>query len=105
MDKVEEYIEKQKPLQKKILKKLRKIILKNFPNIKEEWRWGVPVYGGKYYIAGMKERVHMGFSVKGMSEKELENFEGKGEYMRHIKIRSLDEIDEKKILKLMKMVK
>lgn len=106
MSKIEDYIAKQKSPQKEIILKLRKFILKSFPGIKEESRWGCIVYGdGKYYLAGMRERVHMGFSVQGMKKDELELFEGKGEYMRHIKIPSLKDIDEKKILELMKMVK
>jgi hypothetical protein len=36
-------------------------------------------------------------------QKERDCFQGKGK-MRHLKFRSLDEIDEKKIVKLLKMV-
>jgi len=44
---VKEYIEKQKSPQKEICKKLRKIILKTFPDTKEEMKLGVPWYEGK----------------------------------------------------------
>jgi hypothetical protein len=103
---VGKYIEKQKSPQKEIIKKVRRIIIKHFPGIKEESKWGVIAYaGGKYYLAGMKERVHLGFSISGLSEKELKLFEGGGKYMRHIKIPSLKDVDEKKIIRLMKLVK
>jgi hypothetical protein len=105
-NKVDEYMNKQKSLQKEICKRVRKIILKTFPSIKEEMKWGVPVYGdGKYYIGALKDNVNLGFSIKGLSKKQIELFEGGGKTMRHIKIFSLKDIDEKKIVKLLKVVK
>ena len=103
--KVEDYIEKQKSPQKEICQKLRKIILKTFPDIKEEMKMGVPWYEGKYYIVALKDHVNIGFSLKGLSKKEQELFEGSGKTMKHIKIYSLKEIDDEKIIKLLKVVK
>jgi hypothetical protein len=40
-----------------------------------------------------------------MLEKFQKELEGKGQYMRHRKFRSLDDIDEKLLVKLMKAVK
>ena len=103
---VSRYIEKQKSPQKEICGRLRKIIIKTFPKIKEEMRWGVPVYGeGKFYIGSLKDKVNLGFSIKGLSKKDTDLFEGGGKTMRHLKIFSLAEIDEKKIVKLLKLVK
>ncbi|MBU0527789.1 DUF1801 domain-containing protein [Candidatus Micrarchaeota archaeon] len=102
---VKEYIEKQKSPRKEILKRLRKIIKATFPKTKEEMRWGVPVFeDGKFYVVGLKDSVNLGFSVQGLTKKEMDNFQGKGKTMRHLKFKSLEEIDEKKIVKLMKMV-
>jgi len=103
--KVEDYIEKQKSPQKDICIRLRKIILNTFPDIKEEMKMGVPWYEGKYYIVALKDHVNIGFSLKGLSKKEQELFEGSGKTMRHIKIYSLKEIDDEKIIKLLKIVK
>jgi hypothetical protein len=104
--KVKEYIEEQPSPQKAIIKKLRKIILKAFPGIKEEMKWGAPVYaGGRYYLASLRDSVNIGFSIKGMSDEEMALFKGSGKMMRHIKIRTIKEIDEKRIVKLMKLVK
>ncbi len=103
--KVDKYIEKQKSPQKEICQKLRKIILKTVPNIKEELKWGTPWYEGKYYIVALKDHVNMGFAIGGLSKKSEKLLEGTGEYMRHIKIYSLKDIDEKKIIKLIKMTK
>ena len=102
---VTDYIEKQKLPQKEICKKLRNIILETFPDIKEEMKLGVPWYNGKYYIVALKDHVNLGFSLKGLSKEEIELFEGGGRTMKHIKIRSLNEIDENKIVKLLKVVK
>jgi hypothetical protein len=102
---VEKYIEKQKSPQREICHKLRTIILKTFPDIKEEMKMGVPWYEGKYYIVALKDHVNLGFSLKGLSKKEIELFEGGGKTMKHIKLYSLKEIDEKKIIKLMKLIK
>jgi hypothetical protein len=102
---VDAYIEEQKSLQREIVKRIRKIILKTFPNIKEEIYCGVPWYEGKYYIGALKDHVNLGFSIKDLSEEEKELFEGTGKTMKHIKIFSLNQIDEKKIMKLLKLVK
>lgn len=102
---VSEYIEKKKSPQKEILQQLRKIIKATFPKAKEEMRWGVPVFeDGKFYIVGLKDSVNLGFSVSGLNGKEMANFKGNGKLMRHLKFRSLDEIDEKKVVSLLKMV-
>jgi hypothetical protein len=103
--KVGDYVEKQKSPQKEICAKLREIILETFPDIKEEMKLGVPWYEDKYYIVALKNHVNLGFSLKGLSEKEIGLFEGGGKTMKHIKFRSLDEIDEKNIVELLNVVK
>jgi len=106
MDKqVDEYIKKQKSPQKEILKKVRKIFLKTLPNCEEKSAWGVIAFaGGKFYIAAMKNRLHVGFAITGLNKEEVDFFEGSGKTMRHIKIHSLEDIDEKKLVKLIKLV-
>lgn len=103
--KVDDYIEKQKSPQKEICQRLRNIILKTFPGIEEEIKLGVLWYEGKYYIVALKNYVNLGFSLKGLSSKEIGLFEGGGKTMKHIKIRSLEAIDEEKIVELLKVVK
>jgi putative endonuclease len=102
--KVQQYIEKQKSPQKEICLKLRQIILRTFPDTKEEMKWGVPAFsGGRFYLGVMKNQVNLGFSVSGLTLKQIALFEGSGKKMRHIKIRTLSDVDEKKIVKLLKM--
>ena len=104
-NKVTEYIQKQKSPQKEICQKLREIISSTFPNIKEKMKYGVPYYGEKYYIVALKTHVNLGFSIKDLTKEEIAVFEGSGKTTRHIKINTLEDIDEKKIIKLLKMVK
>lgn len=103
--KVKDYIENQEEFKIVLLKKSRKLILETIPNCKEEFNWGVPVYDdGKFYIAAMKTRVHIGFAITGLNKQEVEQFEGSGKTMRHIKIHSLEEFDQKKLSQLIKLV-
>ncbi len=102
---VSDYIKKQKSPQKQICNKLRKLILKTFPKINEQKKLGVAWYEGWFYIVGLKDSVNLGFSVKGLNKKDADNFKGKGKYMRHLKFKSLKEVDEKKIVKLLKLVR
>jgi hypothetical protein len=107
MDKqgVNEYIEKQKSPQKEIIQKVRKIFQKTLPTSEEKMLWGVITYSeGKFYIAAMKNRVHVGFAINGLSKDEISLFEGSGKTMRHIKIPALEDIDEKTLVNLIEMV-
>ena len=106
MDKqVNDYIEKQKSPQKEIIQKVRNIFLKTLPSCEEKKAWGVIVFaGGKFYIGAIKNRVHVGFAINGLNKEEIDLFEGSGKTMRHIKIHSLEDIDEKKLVKLIKLV-
>lgn len=100
-----EYLEKQKSPQKEIIKKLRKIISKTIPNSNEEKAGGVLAYGkGKFYLAGLKNSVNMGFSIVGLSKEEASLFKGQGKTMRHLKFSKLKDIGEKEIVKLLKLV-
>ena len=103
--KVEEYIDKQPLLQKEIILKVREIFIKTLPNCNEGFAWGVIVYAsGKFYIAAMKNRVHVGFAITGLSKEEIDMFEGSGKTMRHIKIFSVDDVQEACLVKMIDMV-
>ena len=103
--KVDEYIMKQESPQKEIIIEIRKIFQKTLKDHKEQFAWGVAVYGGgKFYIAAMKTRVHVGFAISGLSNDEIGMFEGSGKTMRHIKIHSFNDINEDRLVKLINMV-
>lgn len=104
-DEIKKYIEKQKSPQKEILEGVRKIFLKTIPECNEEMAWGVISFAEKkFYIAAIKEKVHVGFSINGLNKEEISQFEGSGKTMRHIKIKTLKDIDENKLEKLIKLV-
>ena len=104
-DDIQNYIEKQKSPQKEILQKVRVIFQKTLPNCEEKMHLGVITFAeGKFYIAAMKNRVHVGFAIKGLDKDEISLFEGNGKTMRHIKIPTLEDIEEKNLVKLIKLV-
>lgn len=103
---VDEYIAKQKSSQKEICEQLRQIIFNTFPGIKEEMKWGVPAYDhGKYYFVALKDHVNLGFSLKGLSAEEIALFEGSGKTMKHIKVHTLESLNEPELIRLMKLIK
>ncbi|HNP79611.1 MAG TPA: DUF1801 domain-containing protein [Candidatus Pacearchaeota archaeon] len=104
-EKIKQYIDKQKSTQKEIILALRKIFCETLKNYEEKFGWGVIVLSnGKFYIAAMKNKVHVGFSIVGLDKKDINVLEGSGKTMRHIKISDLKNIDEPKLKKLIKLV-
>lgn len=104
-DKVDDYIERQPSPQKEICEKLRSVILDAFPDIREEMKWGVPTYdGATFYIVALKDHVNLGFSVAGLSTEELKLFSGSGKTMKHLEIRTLNDIDEAHVGPLLHLV-
>lgn len=105
MNKVDEYINKQKSPQKEICQKLRRLIFDTLPGIEEEMKWGVPAYGnGRYYIVALKDHVNLGFSSKGLSKTDCDLFDGGGKTTKHLEISSPQDIDKKRIVALLKLV-
>jgi len=104
-EEVDQYINKFDGEKKAILKRLRNIILKTRSDLKEEMKMGVPWYSGLFYLVGLKDHVNMGFAFGGLLKKHQKELEGKGKYMRHIKFFSLKDIDEKKLIRLIKLTK
>jgi len=103
---VEKYLENQKSPQREIVQRLRNIILKTFPVIKEKLWMGVPWYEERYYIVALRDHVNLGFSVKGLTEQEKALFEGKGQMMR-ARARafySQKDVDEARVIKLLRLV-
>ncbi|MGZ8937548.1 MAG: DUF1801 domain-containing protein [Halobacteriota archaeon] len=101
---VESYIKKQPSPQREICERLREIILRALPHVREEMKWGVPTYdGGAYYIVALKDHVNLGFSMIGLSGDEVSQFVGSGT-MKHVEIRTVGEIDEAHITRLLQLV-
>jgi uncharacterized protein YdhG (YjbR/CyaY superfamily) len=104
-EKADEYLKRQKSPQREICLKLREMIFETIPDAKEEMKWGVPTYAdGKFYIVALKDHVNLGISLKGLSEKIQKLLEGSGKTMKHITIRSIGEIEEKRVAELLTLV-
>lgn len=102
---VDVYIEKQKSPQREILQEIRKIFVETLSGCQEKMMWGVITFAdGKFYIAAMRNRVHVGFAVTGLSDEEIGLFEGNGKTIRHIKIPTIESISKETLVKLIKMV-
>lgn len=101
---VEQYIAEQKSPQKEVCGALRALILKTVPGVYEEMYMGVPWYEDKVYIVALKDHVNIGFSLRALPIEMQILLEGNGKTMKHIVIRSIDEIDEQQIKKLLKHI-
>lgn len=102
---VEAYFSKQPQQQQEICRLLQRIILENFPDIKEEMKWGVPAYeNGLFYLVSLKDHVNLGFSVTKLTDEEEKFFDRGGKTTRKIEIREIDEIDHQQIGNLLRLI-
>lgn len=102
---IDTYINKQPSPQKEICFELRKIIFETFPKIEEKMLWGVPTFGsGMFYVVALKDHINLGFYIKNLTKEEITFFDGGGKTMKVIEIKTLKEIDKKRILKLLNLV-
>jgi hypothetical protein len=98
---IDAYIEEMQPFAKAICKKLRSIILKAEPSIREDWKWG-PHYSSNGMVCGyggFQKHVKLTFfNGAGMKDpKKLFNHCVDNEFSRSIKYTDIKEIDEKLI--------
>lgn len=102
MTKADPYFKKIPDFAKSICKKLRALIFKAAPNIKEELKWTMPNYsinGMIFAIAAFKGHVSFTF-FKGATIKDTHKiFEpSMSAYMRSVKFTAADEVNEKVML-------
>jgi hypothetical protein len=92
---VSTFIENAPEEQREILAKLRNMIHRAVPESIENFKWGRPVFSSPKdfaYLKISKSYVTLGFfTSRGISDSEG-ILEGTGKDMRHIKIRSLNDI-------------
>jgi uncharacterized protein YdeI (YjbR/CyaY-like superfamily) len=98
-EKIEQYIEGMPEFAKQVCVKLRQIILKAVPGIKEDWKWG-PNYNYNGMVCGYGGfKNHVKFTFFNGSEmsdsKGLFNHCVDNEFSRSIKYTDVSEIDEK----------
>ena len=82
-----------------ILQKLRTIVFKRFPKVKEEIKYGGIVFLlGEYFGGGLfvrKDHISFEFVHGAEMDDPREILEGAGKFRRHLKFRSLADIKDK----------
>ncbi|MGD0093825.1 MAG: DUF1801 domain-containing protein [Planctomycetota bacterium] len=94
---VDGYVAKLPSPQKEIAQAVRRIIRKAAPEASEAIKWGQPTYelaGMLCYFVATKDRIRFGFFNQAIRRNDAENLpEGVDENLRHIKLRSLADVN------------
>ncbi|MCD4665243.1 MAG: DUF1801 domain-containing protein [Bacteroidales bacterium] len=91
-----------------ILKKLREIVFDNFPKVKERIMYGGIMFFLNEDFGGVfvyENHISFEFSYGYKFDDSKNLLEGKGKYRRHLKLRSLDDIETKKVDFFVKQIK
>ena len=93
----DEYLEAQSPRNQAIVRTLRRFVKRIEPQLSEAVKWGNGCWTGSKgpvaYVYSDREYVQFGF-FNGSSLKDPKGLlEGKGQYVRHIKVRNRSAID------------
>jgi hypothetical protein len=102
---VDEYIASLEGWKAEVVTAARQIVLKAAPGAVEAIKWSQPVYSTKgpcVYMKAFKSAVNLGFwwGVHLNDPKGL--LQGTGDKMRHVKLTSLDDIDEQALADLVR---
>lgn len=105
--KVNEYIQKASKDQVEILQELRELIHNTVGNVSEDIKWNMPVFNnGKdfAYVRFSKNHITLGFYNIDKIQDPDNLLEGEGNTLKHIKIKSKDEINPKIIAEWLKQI-
>lgn len=94
---VTKYIKEAPKEQEEIMAKIRELIHAKVPDVIEEFKWSRPIFKQQKdfaYLVANKKHVNFGFSQFEKIKNPTEKLEGTGKTMRHVKLRSLNDIDE-----------
>lgn len=108
-DKVDAYIEGLSDEIKEITEELRTLVLDTSAEIEEGLKWGMPNYsynGLAVYLQPAKKHVNFGIHNGGkIVDKDTKDlFEGSEDKMKHIKVRSINDIDKEYFQMLIKEI-
>lgn len=100
------YLADRSPPQQKIIRALRSFVKRKAPELQESVKWGNGCWlKGKVpaaYVYAAEDYVQFGF-IRGSKLKDpKELLHGAGQYVRHIKVRSVRDIDEAAFWALLK---
>jgi len=101
---VEDYIKKLRSPQKEICSEVRRIILETVPGVHEQMKMDAAWYEDKVYLAALGEHVTVGFSLAGLSKEERFALNSGEQSMKHLTIKSVQEIDEQWLKKILRKV-
>lgn len=93
------WAEDQKSAYQKLIKTLRKLVKKKAPSLVESVKWGNGCWVGKerpvIYLYADKDHLQFGFFYGTALSDPKGRLIGKGKFVRHVKIRTPKDIDEK----------
>ena len=101
---VDEYVDQLNFSMKEIVEKLRKIINNHSSDIKEEIKWNVPTYSINRNVCSiMVHKKHVNFQIfRGAHLKDAGELAGTGKDMRHLKITTVDDVQEISVKKYLR---
>jgi hypothetical protein len=94
---VTDYINEASGEQKRIMDRIRELIKESVPNSKEEFKWSRPVFKSEKdfaYLKRAKKYITLGFFNFEKLRDEDNRLEGTGKEMRHVKLTTLNDVDE-----------
>ncbi len=97
---VTNFIDNASEEQREVLEALRALVFEKSPKVKEQFKWGRPVYGLEKdfcYLKTAKKYVTLGFFDFDKIKTNKDLLEGTGKQMRHIKVSQLTDIAERKL--------
>jgi len=102
----DEYLEAQSPKNQVIIRALRRFVKRIAPKLSEAVKWGngcwIGSNGPVAYVYSDTEYVQFGFFHGSALRDPKELLEGKGQYVRHIKVRNRSAIDERAFAALLR---
>ncbi|MEW6062388.1 MAG: DUF1801 domain-containing protein [Bacteroidota bacterium] len=101
---VEDYIKKLKSPQREICSEVRRIILETVPGVHEQMKMDAAWYEDKVYLAALGEHVTVGFSLAGLSKEERTALHSGEQSMKHLTLKSVQEIDERWLKEILRRV-
>jgi hypothetical protein len=100
---VDAYIESLNPEQNSIVASLRELIHDAVPGCEEAFKWSRPIFGagmGFAYIQANKAHINLGFAKGALLPDPQGLLEGTGKELRHVKIRSAEQVNPTHLLPL-----
>ena len=92
--------------QKKMISALRKLVKKTAPSLSESVKWGNGVWLGEEwpvaFLHAKDDHLQFGFFGGSGLDDPKKLLKGTGKYIKHIKVYTLDDIDEASFTKLIK---